>query len=307
MNSRTTNTQLLVVLFFSTISVVSGLDLRVVNTTCDPTLPLTADIYLQCNGDARCTFGEVSKVYGKCTLHASSHITTDNKQTKQTKTHLLFYPTVYYNGVENSGIQDNVGYLSADLSLFGMDFNLCTMQQVPLCDDTMVADENNANGDCPADGTFAYSIQYTLPSSGPEAASWLATGWRGSGLVQMYAEQDESMKIGECVLQLQTLVTQQHPNSLLGTPSAAVSTGMVLAGMAVLMCMCCYCYCCRRGGRKRPTQIAVPSKADVDSYFKRLEEDKSYWSGSKKSGVSKKSSRTKKTADPEASVVSELE
>ena len=100
----------------------------------------------------------------KCTgnVRCMHRLTSQPTTNKQTTSHLLFYPTVYYNGVENSGIQDNVGYLSADLSLFGMDFNLCTMQQVPLCDDTMVADENNANGDCPADGTFAYSIQYTL-------------------------------------------------------------------------------------------------------------------------------------------------
>lgn len=46
-----------------------GLDVELVSTTCDESLPVTADVYLQCaEGGARCTFGESSEVYGTCAL-----------------------------------------------------------------------------------------------------------------------------------------------------------------------------------------------------------------------------------------------
>ena len=109
-----------------------------------------------------------------------------------------------YNGLADSGIQDNYGYITSSISLFSLDFSLFEMMQVPLCNaDYLVADENNANGDCPADGTYTFSVPYKLPNSGAETASWLASGWQGDGLIEIFAEQDESMLVGQCTMDLQ--------------------------------------------------------------------------------------------------------
>lgn len=197
-------------------------------------------------------------------------------------------------------MENNVGYLSADLYLMGISFNLCEMREISLCDESMVADEANEN-DCPGDGSFGYSITYNLPSAGPEVASWLATGWKGNGVLQIFAAQDESMMIGDCELDLKTFVTQ-HNETLIGAPSAAISTGIALGALAALSLLCCYCYCCRR----RRTTKEQPSKKqqgadDDESYFHRLEEERSYWSGKSKSNKSKKTEATSRQ-----SVVSDL-
>jgi hypothetical protein len=46
---------------------VTALDVQIVNVTCDESLPVTADVYLQCEGGGKCTFGEDASVYGSCT------------------------------------------------------------------------------------------------------------------------------------------------------------------------------------------------------------------------------------------------
>jgi hypothetical protein len=45
----------------------TALDVQIVNVTCDESLPVTADVYLQCEGGGKCTFGEEASVYGSCT------------------------------------------------------------------------------------------------------------------------------------------------------------------------------------------------------------------------------------------------
>lgn len=207
-------------------------------------------------------------------------------------------PAVHYQGVENYGVEDNVAYLSADLYLMGISFNLCEMREISMCDDTMVADEANEN-DCPGDGSFEYGITYRLPSAGPEVASWLATGWKGNGILQMFAAQDESMMIGNCELDLKTFVTQQG-ETLIGAPSAAVSAGIALGALATLSLLCCYCYCCRRRRKTKTLQNKQQqANDDHESYFQRMEEERSYWSGK-----SKKSKKTQATSRD--SVVSDL-
>lgn len=217
--------------------------------------------------------------------------------------------TVYYNGVENSGIADNIAYVTADLSLLIISFNLLDMMQVPLCDETMVAGEDNQNA-CPGDGTQNFEVVYKLPSAGKEHTSWLASGWDGSGLIQMFAQQDESLKIGECSLQLKTYVTRpEERNSLLTTPSAAATAGIVLASLAAAGLLLMYCYCCCKRRKAKNSK-----EDDEESRFQRMEEEKSYWSGagsrrSKKSvatkSVATKSIETKKEGEGDT-VVSEL-
>lgn len=215
--------------------------------------------------------------------------------------------SVCYSGVQNSGVNGDVGYLSADLSLFSIDFTLVSKQAVPLCysedyyqeegeeEDAEGADyyDNNAadyydnnnnnngqrrldgqaadNGECPADGCYPYSVQYVLPSAGQESASWLASGWQGSGLIEMYAQRNEKYKIGVCKLQLGTYVTKPEESSLLGAPSAAATAGIVLAVIVAAILMCLYCYCCVRS--RKGKKGALPPGDDVTSSFRRMDED----------------------------------
>jgi hypothetical protein len=208
---------------------------------------------------------------------------------------------VYYSGVENSGIQDNMGYVTADLSLWTVDFNLLDMLPINLCDETMVADESNQNA-CPGDGTQNFEVVYNLPSAGKEQTSWLASGWDGSGLIQIFAAQDETMKIGECSLSLKTYVSRPagERKSLLSTPSAAAAVGISLAVAAVLALLMLYCVCCCKRRKEKNTKV----QDDEASRFQRMEEEKSYWSGAG-SRRSKKSASTKKSEEAET-VVSEL-
>jgi hypothetical protein len=47
----------------------SGLDVSLEHVVCDSTLPVTADLYMQCNSTgARCTFGDVVNLYGTSKL-----------------------------------------------------------------------------------------------------------------------------------------------------------------------------------------------------------------------------------------------
>lgn len=44
--------------------VVNSLDVEVGYVTCDPDLPVSANITLDCNGSSRCSFGEEAQVNG---------------------------------------------------------------------------------------------------------------------------------------------------------------------------------------------------------------------------------------------------
>jgi hypothetical protein len=184
--------------------------------------------------------------------------------------------------------------MTANLELWTLDFTLFDMLPVPLCHDTMVADSSNEN-ECPGTGSYDFSVNYTLPGAGSDKTSWLASGWAGKGIIQMFAEVDDTMKIGECGLDLLTYVTRKESNSsMLTFPSAAVSSGLFLALFAVFAVLLCYCYICRRG-----RTITTEKPTDEISYFSKLEEAKS----TRSRGSSK---HTKKTHASEASIVSDL-
>jgi len=55
-------------LLLATIPLVSGLDVKIKSYTCDESLPVTATIKMDCNGDDRCTFGKQITAYGKRTF-----------------------------------------------------------------------------------------------------------------------------------------------------------------------------------------------------------------------------------------------
>ena len=52
----------------SSLALASALDVEITDVNCDTSLPISADIILDCNGSARCTFGGEAKVYGTSKL-----------------------------------------------------------------------------------------------------------------------------------------------------------------------------------------------------------------------------------------------
>lgn len=183
---------------------------------------------------------------------------------------LLQSSLVNYNGVSYSGIQNNQAYLSAELKFLTLVYKPFDMKLFQLCNDNLVQ-ADQSSGDCPADGSYIYSIPYKLPAAGAGHPVWLATGFQGTGIVRMYAAQDERMLIGECHLKLKTYVTHTEENTYgpLSIPSAAVSLGMASALVALIGLCCCYSRCCIR--RKVDVQ---DSASENEALFTRMEDDK---------------------------------
>lgn len=203
-----------------------------------------------------------------------------------------FTHAVEYSSVQQSGITNDIAYISASLSLFSISFDLVNKQVVPLCyesqqgdaqqedygDEAAAAQEDggarlrflNDNGaQCPSDGSYSYSVHYVLPSAGSESASWLASGWTGTGILEMYAQRNDAMKIGECHLTLSTYVTKQNNESLMGKPSAAATAGILLAVLLAALLMCFYCYCCIRS--RKVKKDGLEPGDDITSNFRRMD------------------------------------
>lgn len=259
---------------------------------------------------------------------------------------------VHFSGVANSGISANTAYLSAELSLFSIDFSLVNHQAVPLCyfsnpdyydqdgewqqedgqqqqqedgyqedngdqgdgqrrrrvqnedyygndqeeavdqyydqgeqdaenydqegnedwyDQDAVNNYQENNNQCPYDGSYPYKVEYVLPSAGSESASWLASGWTGSGVLQMYANRNDQTLIGECTMVLSTFVSKEDEDTLLGAPSAAATAGIVLAIVFATVLMCFYCYCCIKSHKAKKDNLQPGD--DVTSSFRRLDEE----------------------------------
>src|SRR3569832_1513339 len=127
------------------------------------------------------------------------------------------------------------------------------MMPVPLCSDALVASASNSN-QCPGDGSYGFSVSYELPSAGEQSTSWLASGWAGSGIIRMYAADDDTMLIGECTFNLKTYVTPAETKSgFFQTPSAAATVGIVLGALAAVALLSLWCYCCAKKRRPKIT------------------------------------------------------
>jgi hypothetical protein len=48
----------------ASLALANALDVELTAVSCDPNLPVTADIMLDCDGSSRCTFGEPALVNG---------------------------------------------------------------------------------------------------------------------------------------------------------------------------------------------------------------------------------------------------
>jgi hypothetical protein len=118
---------------------------------------------------------------------------------------------VLYNGVANTGIQNNIGYLSAQIHIIQTVFWYMP-SPVPLCFYNEQAYElqneieeegnwrlsDNDYSNCPNDGTYPFLVTYAIPHLGCVRSSTYPVS--GSGYVRFYAAENENMLIGECLV-----------------------------------------------------------------------------------------------------------
>jgi hypothetical protein len=168
--------------------------------------------------------------------------------------------------------------MTANIEFVSLEYLLFKNQEIDLCNENWITPESDANDDsCIADGTYAFSIPYTLPDY-EDNASWLATGWRGTGYVKMFSDSSslDEMMIGFCTFKLQTMVTNKGDGSFT-PPTAAMTIGIVAGVIALSALVCLYCTCCRRSkkvvmmdasdaGSKR-VSIASFTKMEDDGTF----------------------------------------
>jgi hypothetical protein len=187
---------------------------------------------------------------------------------------------VNYNKVYNTGMTNNIGYLSADMELVTLKYQFFDKTAVPLCSNSITSTSGVA---CPGDGSYQFSSTYSLPSAGSENQSWLASGWQGKGTIRIYAAANENMLIGECTFSLNTMVTPSTQANFysrtVNPPSAAASVGIIAGALAVLGLVCLWCYCCKRKSRTVVDESDVPKTVshgnpdDVSAFFKRLDDE----------------------------------
>lgn len=185
-------------------------------------------------------------------------------------------------------MENNVAYMTCDLELLTLTYNFFTMMPVDMCSEYLsYGQDDDYQGECPSNGDYDFSVTYTLPGAGDESTSWLATGWAGSGLFQLFAEEDDSMLIGECTFSLKTYVTPSAEQSY-PIPSAAVTAGIVLGALAFVALICCWCYCCTRRRKKTGgSDSDTLSGGSMSTGFKRMDDV-----GSIKSSKSNKSNKS---------------
>jgi hypothetical protein len=189
---------------------------------------------------------------------------------------------VNYRKVYNTGIVNDIGYLSAGMKLVTLQYQFFDKAQIPLCAGDLTA----LNGvTCPGDGSYDFSVDYSLPSAGSEHQSWLASGWTGNGVIQIYAAANENMLIGECSFVLDTFVTPTTQANFysrsVNPPSAAASVGIIAGTLAVFGLVCLYCYCCKRKSKalvEEDDENYMPASSsqhpdDVSAFFKRLDDE----------------------------------
>jgi hypothetical protein len=160
-----------------------------------------------------------------------------------------------YDGIYNTNVQNNLAYMSGDMTFTTLHYDLFDKYEFDLCYDGVIVPVENedtsgtaAAAECPNDGQYGFGLTYVLPDASETA--WLATGFVGMGYLYMYADSSQEELMGSCKFTLQTLVTPDESRAY--NPPTARTTGIVLLSLlGVLIATVCYCTCCRGRRRRR--------------------------------------------------------
>lgn len=148
---------------------------------------------------------------------------------------------MHFQGLNEIGLMDDYAFVSADLQLLSLDYQLLQYLQVPICGIYVIDDQNNDTA-CPDDGVYEFYLPYVLPAE-ESNLSWLASGWEGTSDISFYSEANnvESL-IGSCQLHFATAVTQNEKGILaeLPIPTAMVTMLVVVAFAAFMLLSCIY-------------------------------------------------------------------
>jgi hypothetical protein len=150
---------------------------------------------------------------------------------------------VKFLGVDESGLVDGFAFVSANLELRSLEYELLQYLQVPICGQYLFDEENN-DGECPNDGVYEFSLPYVFPDE-ESKLSWLASGWEGTSEIAFYSEANNIHSvIGCCKLHFTTAVTPL-PNehgfaAKIPVPSAKVTVLAVIAFASLLVLSCLY-------------------------------------------------------------------
>lgn len=159
--------------------------------------------------------------------------------------------TVQYYGLvdQENATANDVVIMDANLyfSLTGYTHsqNLISDLAMPLCNDALLADEGNEDGDCPSDGKYIFDTVYNMPQVDSPYMSWAASGWSGELVLEMYLNSTQDL-VGKCTMQVQTLVTGSYEEGAFRSMPSAKTVSLAVFGslMAVLL-LCLYCCCTR--------------------------------------------------------------
>lgn len=146
-----------------------------------------------------------------------------------------------FSGVDEIGLVDEYAFISANVRFNSLEFDLLQYLQVPICGE-YITEEENAQNECPADGTYDFYLPYVIPDHEESQATWLVTGWSGQGEISFFSEANNIYSlIGTCQLHFSTAATQNTGHPILSKvpiPSALVTSAVLVAFVAFLALTC---------------------------------------------------------------------
>lgn len=177
----------------------------------------------------------------------------------------LYILEVIYNGLQDYNLQNTSAYVSGNLKLMTMEYDLFQFLPFNFCGDWIMNAAYNYQT-CPSDGTYHFELPYSLPES-EGISAWFATGWEGVSYIKIYkGAKTQSALLAKCKLHFKTYVTDNGAENWYALPSAAQTT-VVLFSVLGFLFMIVMCLACRRQERK----AKHPVEDDYD--FKAMNDD----------------------------------
>jgi len=242
-----------------------ALDIEFDSIQCDTSLSayvLDGDLQMTCDdgSSTKCSFGQDAVISGTMQYHSLSQYSS--------------------NGL---------GYVSANLRLMSVRYDLLELFPIDLCGDWIESYTGNSSEICPGwDGSYYFSLPYTLPYDKDDITTWLATGWQGVSRLNIYAGASASSTLlTDCKLYWHIYVTPptDEVDGWKQLPSGA-QVGVVVASILAFFCCCCsYLTCCRR--RRRHVANNIESDDGDLTAFKVLDDKEDKRKGRKKNRWSK--------------------